>query len=134
MSDNENPRVEEPLPSDGHNLAPASAAANGQTSGRDGKGDDELRVSTKEEILVKLDQMPGLIATGLLPTTRANAMRGIYQTMLASLNDSSPSGAAAMTDEDVLTILRAQPDLLKMLHPFLSRQQLELIVREAVND
>ena len=78
--------------------------------------------------------MPGLVATGLLPTARANAMRGIYQTMLSNLNDSSAGGAAAIANEDLVAVLRAQPELLKLLKPFLTPEQLDLIVREATND
>jgi hypothetical protein len=76
--------------------------------------------------------MPGLIATGLLPTARANAMRGIYQTMLSNSNDSS-AGATVIADEDLVAVLRAQPELLRLLKPFLTPEQLDLIVREATN-
>ena len=127
----ENQQSNEPPPSNHHKLVPADTAADGPSSGADEQTSDELRFSTKKEILFKLDQMPGLVATGLLPTARANAMRAIYQTILANLNDSSPGGAAAIADEDVLKVLRAQPELLKVLKPFLTPQQLDLIVREA---
>src|SRR5476651_1684277 len=133
MSENQNENANEPPPSDGNKLVPANTAADGQTSGPDGHSGEELRVSSKLEILYKLDQMPGLVATGLLPTARANSMRGIYQTMLSNLNDSSPGGAAAIADEDLVAVLRAQPHLLKVLKPFLTPQQLDLIVREATN-
>jgi hypothetical protein len=78
--------------------------------------------------------MPGLVAIGLLTTGRANSMRGIYQTILSNLNESSVDGAAVIPDEDLLAIVRNQPDLLRALKPFLTRQQLDLIIREAAND
>lgn len=134
MSEIKNENANEPPPSDGNELVPATPAADDQTSGKDGQSREELRISTKREILHKLDQMPGLIATGLLPAARANSMRGIFQTMLSNLNDSSAGGAAPIANEDLLAVLRAQPALLNALKPFLTREQLDLIVREAAND
>ncbi len=134
MSENQNQNADEPLPSNGNELVHANTATDGQTSGPERQTREELRVSSKKEILFKLDQMPGLVATGLLPTVRANAMRSIYQTMLSNLNDSSAGGATAIADEDLVAVLRAQPELLRLLKPFLTREQLDLIVREATND
>lgn len=75
--------------------------------------------------------MPGLIAIGVLPPAKANAMKGVYQTILSHVDDSPQSGAARVADEDVIKILQQQPDLLKALQPFLTPEQLELIIREA---
>src|SRR5882757_581675 len=66
----------------------------------------------KEDVLHKLDQMPGLIAIGLLTPAKANAMKGVYQTLLSHLGDSAQGGAACLTDEDVIKILQQQPALL----------------------
>jgi hypothetical protein len=134
MSENQNEQANESQPLDGNNLVPTNTAADGQKSGHDRQSGEERRVSSKHEILYKLELMPGLVATGLLPAARANSMRGIYQTMLSNLNDSSPGGAAAIANEDLVAVLRAQPDLLKVLKPFLTPEQLDLIVREAAND
>ena len=85
----------------------------------------------KEDILHKLGQMPGLIAIGVLPPATANAMKGVYQTMLNHVDDSTQGGAARVADEDVIKILQQQPELLKALQPFLTPEQLELVIREA---
>jgi hypothetical protein len=85
----------------------------------------------KEDILHKLGQMPGLIAIGVLPPAKANAMKGVYQTILSHVDDSRQSGAARVADEDLIKILQQQPELLKALQPFLTPEQLDLIIREA---
>jgi hypothetical protein len=134
MSENQNENANEPPLSGSNELVPAAPAADDQTSGPDRQSREELRISTRREILHKLDQMPGLIAMGLLPPARANSMRGVYQTILSNSNDSSLGGAAAIANEDLLAILRSQPDLIKVLKPFLTKEQMDLIVREAAND
>jgi hypothetical protein len=88
-------------------------------------------IPNKADILHKLDQMPGLIAIGLLPPAKANAMKGVYNTILAHVGDSPQNGAARIADEDVIKILQKQPELLRALQPFLTPEQLELIIREA---
>ena len=88
-------------------------------------------IPSKADILHKLDQMPGLIAIGLLPPAKANAMKGVYNTILNHVGDSPQSSAARVADEDLIKILRQQPELLKALQPFLTPEQRELIIREA---
>ena len=133
MSENQNQNTDEPPASNRCDLANANAATNGRSSGSERQTREELHVSSKLEILHKLDQMPGLVATGLLPTSRANAMRGIYTTMLSNLSDSS-AAASTIANENLVAVMRAQPELLALLKPFLTPQQLDLIVREAIND
>jgi hypothetical protein len=95
---------------------------------------DTMRLPSREEILLKLDRMPGLIAMGVLPAARANSMRSIYHTILSNLDDTSRSGSPSVTDQDVVAVLRAQPELLNIFRPFLTPEQLELVVREASSD
>jgi hypothetical protein len=75
--------------------------------------------------------MPGLIVTGLLPTARANAATGVYKVMLDNLDEPTTAGASAMPNEDLVAILRSQPELLNLFQGFLTPDQLNLIVREA---
>lgn len=89
------------------------------------------RTLSKGDVLYQLGQMPGLIAIGILPPAKANAMKGVYHTILAHIGDSPQRAAARVADEDVIKILQQQPELLKALQPFLTPEQLELIIREA---
>jgi hypothetical protein len=131
MSESENQPADEPPIPDPQPLVPAPSPADGHQSGSDAKRGDELRFSNKHEILAKLDRMPGMIAMGLLPPARANSMRSIFHTMLSHLGESSPSAGAVAADEDVVKILRLQPELLKIFLPFLTREQVDLVIREA---
>jgi hypothetical protein len=131
MSANENqPAGEPPIP-DPQPLVPATSPVNGPKSGGEDARGEELHFSSKPQILHKLDQLPGLVAIGVLTPTKANSMRSIYQTMLSHLGDSAPSGGEVVTDEDVIKIMRLQPELLKVIQPFLTQAQLDLVIREA---
>jgi hypothetical protein len=131
MSESEDQPADEPPIPDPQSLVPATPPADGRQSGSDAERGDELRFSTKPEILHKLDQLPGLVAIGLLTPAKGNSMRSVYHTMLSNLGDSSPVGAAAVADDDAIKIMQLAPELLKVIQPLLTADQLNLIIREA---
>jgi hypothetical protein len=121
----------EPPPSGNGNLLPAHTSAEDQTSGADEHGRKAPRHSTWEEILAKLDHLAGAVAMGYLTPAQANAMRSAYVAMLSAMKHSSPNGSATIADADAITILREHPEMLPMIAPFLTSEQLELVSREA---
>ncbi len=130
MQDDQQPQ-EEPHPSDETGLTSFVPPSPDQGPGARERGDYAHRTPTRVEILKKLDKIPGLVVIDVLTPAKANAMRAAYDTILTHLDDSQQSGAARIDDADVITILRQQPELLKALQPFLTPEQLDLIVREA---
>jgi hypothetical protein len=117
-------------PPDGEsNLAPIEASAD---YGARGPTDSEPpQVPSRNDVLDKLGRMPGLIAIGVLKPATANAMRSVYGTLLAHLDSGASSSAAIVADENLLAILRQQPELLKFIEPFLTPDQIGLILRKA---
>jgi len=87
----------------------------------------------KDEILEKLDHLAGLIMMDYVTPAKGNAVRNVYATALSHL-DASNTNATLIADQDVLTTMRNSPELLKLLSPFLTQSQLEMIAREAGNE
>jgi hypothetical protein len=64
-----------------------------------------------------------------------NAAHGCLRTVLQNLGGlSATAGVGVLQDEDALKVLRESPELLKLLKPFLTPDQLKLIIREASRD
>jgi hypothetical protein len=99
-------------------------------SARRRRGD--LSFATEEDCLAALSRLPGLITMGLITTAQANAIRGTYATILQHHHHSAQGDAAQQTlaDEDVLTMLRANPELLNMLEPFLTDDQIAMAMKD----
>lgn len=120
MSSDGNRTTENALPT----LAAGSAQEEQKCRG------DHFAMLTREEINQKLAMLPGLVATGLLTPAKANSMRAVYDSLLRSLNGVAASGQV-VADADALQLLRRQPELLRLLEPFLTQAQIVQIVREA---
>ncbi len=104
-------------------------------SASDGKhGNEQNRAPRKEDILAKLEHLAACVVIGVVPTQRANAMRGIYATILSNLNDPTNPGTASLSNDEVLEVLRESPTCLKFIEPFLTKEQIDLIIREAAHD
>jgi len=130
MSEEHDQHIGDPPPADPNELVPTNAAAEGpNTDSR--RSHDEDRIPSKQEILNALWRMQGLIITGILPTARANAMKGVYQVILSNLDGPTTAGPSAIPNDDLVAVLRSRPELLKLFEPFLTPDQLDLIVREA---
>jgi hypothetical protein len=91
---------------------------------------EQNRASRKEDILAKLEHLAACVVIGVVPTQRANAMRGIYATILSNLNDAPNPGAASLSNDEVLEFLRGSPKSLKLIEPFLTKEQIDLIIRK----
>jgi hypothetical protein len=107
---------------------PAPAAAQEQA---EGKATPRPTLPTREEMVVRIEKLVGAVALGVLPPARGKTMLAGYQSILGVINDDARSNSPVVVDQDVLAILRQQPDLLQVLAPFLTADQLELIVQEA---
>lgn len=86
------------------------------------------------EIREKLGRLPGLVAIGVLTPAKANSMRAVYDSLLRSLEGTATSTSRTVADADALFILRQHPELLRLMEPFLSQDQVALVVQEAEND
>jgi hypothetical protein len=127
MCDDENssPDPQPPLP---------AINASRVESSSDNQNPEVPYVSSKQELLAKIEALAGLGLSGLVPTPRVNAAHGCLRTVLQNLDDAETSAAGAIQDADALQLLRENPDALKLVKRFLTPDQLKLIIREAGND
>jgi hypothetical protein len=72
---------------------------------------------------------------GFIKPPQANAARAAYHDILAHLTKKSQGSndSVPLSDDDLLTILRAKPEMLNMLAPLLTDAQLE-VVRRAMEE
>jgi hypothetical protein len=134
MSSDNFPPTGQPENSEGRKLSRVDPQAQDHAPGNAQQAHDEPDVPSKKALLAKLEHLAGCVAMGVLPPPKANSMRGIYATMLSHLDDASAVGAGTLSDEYVLKTLRENPDLLKLIKPMLTKEQIALILREATND
>lgn len=93
------------------------------------------RVLSTQDCLAGLSQLPGLIAIGMLKPAQANAMRGPFNDILRYHQQAGRTGGAGtVADENVLEMLRQQPELLRFFEGVLTPEQIEMIMREATRD
>ena len=86
-------------------------------------------VPTRQECMRALGRLPGLIALKVISTQQANAIRGTYQTVLNEIHrNASDGGTAAIADNDVMALLKANPDFLTLVEPLLTEQQVRDVV------
>ena len=109
-----------PSPSDeptGGQADHASGRANGWSGPR--------KIRTPEECLSVLDQLAGLVVLGHITPARANTIRGLMHEMLAFYQYSSSGSTAAMPiDGDMLERLRNDPQLMNMMAPLFTKEQI----------
>jgi hypothetical protein len=133
MPDDPTP-TERSEPQDEPRLPQLNSAAQEQTDNGSRSSGEAAYLPTKQELIARLNMLAGCVAMGTITPGRANSMRGIYATILGNLDDHRAVGAGSLGDQDVLTVLRDHPHMLKFLKPFLTPEQIDLIVREASNE
>ncbi len=88
-----------------------------------------------QECLRALAQLPGLIAIGILKPAQANAIRANYQEILKQHEKSQTrAGEAGLSNADVLELARQNPDILSMLEPILTQEQIALVLKDGADD
>lgn len=112
---------------------PSSAAmVPRKSSGRQRSGTKQCSAPDPDACLDSLGQLPGLIAMGLVTTAQANAIRGVYSTILQQHHRTRAGrDQAQLDDADVMAILRDNPSMLSMLAPLLTDEQIAAIMEDA---
>lgn len=104
----------------------------GKSSGRQRSGAKQRSAPDTDDCLAALGQLPGLIAMGLVTTAQANAIRGVYSTILQQHHRTrSGRDQAQLADADVMAILRENPSMLSMLAPLLTDEQIAAIMEDS---
>ena len=104
----------------------------GKSSGRQRSGAKQRTAPDTDACLDALGQLPGLIAMGLVTTAQANAIRGVYSTILQQHHRTRAGrDQAQLDDADVMAILRENPSMLSMLAPLLTDEQIAAIMEDS---
>ena len=104
----------------------------GKSSSRQRSGTKQRSAPDTDDCLDALGQLPGLIAMGLVTTAQANAIRGVYSTILQQHHRTRAGrDQAQLDDADVMAILRENPSMLSMLAPLLTDEQVAAIMDDS---
>ncbi len=91
-----------------------------------------LPIPTAEECLQRLAHLASLVALGVLTPAQSNSMAASFREILRhherAETGMANSGAANL---DVRALAALDPDLINMLAPMLSRQQLDLLMERS---
>ncbi len=93
------------------------------------------KILSQGECLEKLSALPGLVAMGLLTTSKANCIRSTISTVLQF--NSKPTGSDARREVDpteLAAMLKSNPEMAKFLEPLLTREQIEALFQEGPDD
>ena len=89
-------------------------------------------VASEEDCLAALSSLPGLVALGLLSTSQANAIRGVYTAMLQHHRQSRMKNErGGVVDDALVDMLARHPELANLLEPILSAEQIAAILARA---
>ena len=111
--------------------APGSQQENSKNNRRRKVG----QIYDTNDCLRGLSQLPGLIALKMLRSSDASVMRATYSTIMQHYQHSrSAPAASALSDTDVLEMLRTHPDMLNMFEHLLTDEQLQMIRRQSTDE
>ncbi len=110
-----------------------SGAPSAGSSGQDGQGSRRQRtgqVFDETDCMRGLSQLPGLVVMKMIKPGESNAMRSAYEAILHHHHHAQSSGATApVIDANMIAQLRDHPELLRLLEPFLTEDQLQTILK-----
>jgi hypothetical protein len=91
-------------------------------------------IPSAEDCLRAIAALPGLIAIRALTNAQANSIRASYESILRHHERSQDAPARHASDDHILKLVREQPGLLDLLEPFLTQDQLTIIMKEFKDD
>jgi hypothetical protein len=110
---------------------PSAPMVPGKSSGRQRSGKKKCTAPDPDDCLDALGQLPGLIAMKLVTTAQANSIRGVYSTILQQhRRTQSGRDQAQLDDAGMMAILRDNPNMLSMLAPLLTEEQIAAIMED----
>ena len=89
-------------------------------------------IASMEDCLIALASLAGAVAMGLLKPAQANSIRASYTEILRyHQKNETRSDRNGMADADVMEIMRKDPHMFSMLEPFLTDEQIDLVMKNA---
>jgi hypothetical protein len=91
-------------------------------------------IPSLEDCLRAMAQLAGLIAMGLLKPSEANAIRAAYREILQHHKSRAKEVEKTLANADVMEVLRKDPQLLGLLEPLLTPEQVAMVMQTAEDD
>ncbi len=91
-------------------------------------------VLSVDDCLCMLSQLPSLITLNAITPSKANAIKGALQAVLAELRGTHAARPAKELNDNLIAQLRNQPELLHSLEPLLSDEHVDEILRGVKDD
>ena len=89
------------------------------------------QILSREQCLAGISQLPGLLVIGMLKPQTSNSMLGAFNSLLHQHERSDqPTNRPQISNEDILRTWRENPAMVRMLEPFLTDDQLQMIAQE----
>lgn len=88
-------------------------------------------ITSREECLRALRQLPGLVAVGAITPNVGNSIRAVYDTILKHHEREEGAQGETLRDADVVSIFRISPEVANMLDPLLTDHQREILFKDA---
>jgi hypothetical protein len=91
-------------------------------------------VFDERKCLEALSQLPGLVMTGYVRPAQGNVIRSSLEAILRHHRQTdSTRSESAPKDVDLVSILRTHPELVNLFEPLLTDEQLEALMKEAMD-
>lgn len=89
-------------------------------------------IASIEDCLIALASLAGAVAMGLLKPAQANSIRASYTEILRyHQKNETRSDRNGLADADVMEIMRKDPKMFSMMEPFLTDEQIDLVMKNA---
>jgi len=87
-------------------------------------------IRSEEDCVAALGQLPGLITMGLIAPAQANAIARSLREVIRyhELRRSQSAAGATLGDEDLLQTVRDNPQMLGLLEPLLTDEQVAMVI------
>ena len=122
-------------PDDDESTSKPPAADNTQPEPKKDRRRKAGQIYDEKDCLRGLTQLVILTAMKLVRSNEANAIKGIYSVILQHHQRTKSTRAASQIDDtDVLAMLRTNPEMLNMLEPLLTDEQLQMIRGQCTDD
>ncbi len=93
------------------------------------------KILSRGECLEQLSALPGLVAMGVMTTSKANCIRGTLDTLLQCDSKQTSSDSRREVDTtELAAMLKVNPAMAKFLEPLLSRDQIEALLNAGSGD
>lgn len=90
------------------------------------------RIPSIEDCLDALASLAGAVAMGLITPAQANPIRASYAEILRyHQKNENRSERKGIADADVIGLMRKDPKMFSMLEPFLTDEQIDMVMKNA---